>query len=171
MGLGIAFSTSSEQRYGRLSVRNTVGSELLDLPLPMTTQYYSGGAQGFITNLADNCSVAPTLTFSGYQGNLTAGKTCVRDSGSPGASGLGCSAAAPSSSRYLPSAVAGSFNLNLAAPGSGNSGALNVTAVAPAWLQYLWNGRQWRGVESVRPWERFGLFPGPAQRIYQREVY
>ena len=169
-GSGISFNTSAEQRYGRLYMRNSVGSELLDLPLPLTVQYYSGGAQGFITNVADSCTAAPPLAFSGYQGNLVAGETCVRDSGSPGVSGVGCSAAAASGPRYLATALAGSFNLNLSAPGSGNNGALTVTATAPAWLQYLWNASS--GVPSnPAAMGTFGLFPGPTQRIYQREVY
>ena len=167
-GTGIGFSTSASQRYGRLFIRNAAGSELLELPVSMTTQYYLNSTQGFITNVQDSCTAAPILAFSNYQLNLTVGATCVRDSGSPGTSGLGCSTAA--ASPYRSSALGGDFNLILAASGAGKSGALTVTAAAPAWLQYLWNAGS--GINSNPSGvATFGVFPGPAQRIYQREVY
>lgn len=166
-GSGMSFSTSATQRYGRLSLKNVAGSELLDLPMPLKTQYYLNTTQGFITNTEDVCSAAPSLVFSNYQLNLSAGETCVRDTGSPGLSGQGCTAASGS---YRASAAAGDFNLILAAPGSGNSGALTVTATAPAWLQYLWNASSGSN-SSPSGMASFGVFPGPASRIYQREVY
>jgi MSHA biogenesis protein MshQ len=73
---------------------------------------------------------------------------------------------APIASRYRAVASGGNFNLYLAAPGAGDSGALSVTATAPAWLQYSWSG-------SSNPvgLATFGVFPGPAARVHQREVY
>jgi len=167
-GSGISFSTGANQYYGRLALRDSLGSELLDLPMSLTTQFYVNSAAGFTTNTADSCTVAPVLAFTSYQLNLSAGKLCVRDSGSPGASGVGCAAA--SGSRYNPTASAGNFNLILAAPGSGNNGAVTVTAAAPSYLQYLWSVGS--GVTAA-PYgmATFGLFPGSASRIHQREVY
>ena len=124
-------------------------------------------ALGFTTNLADSCTTAPTLAFSNYQGNMSAGKTCVRDSGSPGLSGVGCAVA---SGAYHASAMLGDFNLVLAAPGGGNNGAVTVTATAPAWLKYLWTVSSGT-TSNPAGMATFGLFPGPASRIYQREVY
>jgi len=169
-GTGISFSTGATQRYGRLSLRNVAGSELLDLPMPLTTQYYLNSAQGFVTNTDDACTAAPGLAFGGYQLNLNAGEACVRDSGSPGVSGQGCPVAAGASLRYRATAAGGDFNLVLAAPGSGNSGALTVTATAPAWLQYLWNAAS-GAYSNPAGMATFGVFPGPASRVYQREVY
>jgi MSHA biogenesis protein MshQ len=167
-GSGIAFSAGNAQRYGRLAIRNAAGSELLDLPVSLTTQYYLGSGQGFATNTADSCTVAPAISFSNYQLNLSAGETCVRDSGNPGVSGLGCATAA--GSRYRATAVAGDFNLILAAPGAGNSGALSVTASAPVWLRFPWN--QSSGTQtSPTGIATFGVFPGPASRVHEREVY
>ena len=165
-GTGISFSTGAAQYYGRMALRDSVGSELLDLPMPLTTQYYLNTTVGFTTNTADSCTVAPALSFSGYQGNLSAGETCVRDRGSPGASGVGCAAPAAASSQYQPTAANGNFNLILAAPGAGNNGALSVTATAPSWLQYAWGA-------SLNPVGigTFGEFPAPAARVHQREVY
>jgi len=146
-----------------------VGSELLDLPVSLTTQYYLSGTVGFTNNLADNCTATPAIAFSGYRVNMTTGATCVRDSGRPGASGVGC--AAPSGSEAIrSSASAGNFNLNLAAPGAGDNGAVTVTATVPTWLQYLWNSGSGTNASPAGQ-ATFGLFPGSPTRIYQREVY
>jgi len=165
-GTGMSFSTGATQRYGRLALRDAVGSELLDLPMALTTEYYLSATQGFTTNTDDACTVAPALAFSNYQLNLGSRETCVRDSGSSGSSGVGCPAAAPNASRYLSVASGGAFNVQLAGPGAGNSGALSVTATAPSWLQYAWGG----GTSPVGL-GTFGVFPGPASRVHQREVY
>jgi hypothetical protein len=165
-GTGMSFSAGTTQYYGRLALRDALGSELLDLPMQLTTQYYLSPTSGFTTNTADSCTSAPAIAFSNYQLHLTAGETCVRDSGSPGVSGVGCAAAASAAERYLSTAAAGNFNLTLAAPGSGNSGAASVTATPPSWLQYSWSA-----TTSPVGLATFGVFPGPASRIYQREVY
>jgi MSHA biogenesis protein MshQ len=167
-GSGIAFSTGAAQYYGRLYLRDALGSELLDLPMSLVTQYFVGTSQGFATNTSDVCTTAPPISFSNYQLNLSAGKTCVRDSGNPGVSGQGCATAA--SSRYSATAAAGAFNLILAAPGAGNSGAVSVTPTAPTWLQYLWNTSSGSNTSPVGM-ATFGVFPGSSTRIYQREVY
>jgi MSHA biogenesis protein MshQ len=165
-GSGMAFSTGATQYYGRLYLGNAVGSELLDLPMPLVTQYYLSTSQGFVTNSSDVCTTAPPLTFSNYQLNLAT--ACVRDSGKPGVSGQGCTTAA--SSRYAATAVAGAFNLILAAPGAGYNGAVNVTPTAPTWLQYLWNTGSGSIANPVGT-ATFGVFPGSPSRVYQREVY
>ncbi len=167
-GGGIAFNAGVRQYYGRLLLGNALGSELLDLPLPLTTQYYMSVTQGFVTNTADSCTTAPAIGLVNYRPKLVVGEICVRDSGKPGSSGQGCAVAA--SNRYSPVASAGTFNLILGAPTAGDSGALTVTADAPSWLQYLWN------TSSATPSgpagiASFGLFPGSATRIYQRETY
>jgi MSHA biogenesis protein MshQ len=140
--------------------------------MPLTTQYYLSTTQGFVTNTSDVCTVAPAITFSNYQTPLASGETCVRDTGSPGASGQGCAAAA--SSPYAGSsgkASAGAYNLVLAAPGSPNTGALTVTATAPSWLQYPWNNASCGSTTNPCALGTFGLFPGSATRVYQRETY
>jgi hypothetical protein len=164
---GIGFTAGAAQYYGRLTLKNALGSELLDLPVPMTTQYYLGTTQGFANNTADSCTVAPAIAFSNYQLNLKSGGTCVRDSGSPGISGAGCATAA--GSRYAPIAAAGGFNLILAAPGGGNAGAVTVSATAPAWLAYPWTGSG--SNSNPTSLATFGVFQGTPARIYQKEVY
>jgi MSHA biogenesis protein MshQ len=167
---GISFSTSAIQYYGRLALRDAVGSELLDLPMALTTQYYLSTNQGFTTNTSDSCTAAPSIALSNYRLNLTSGKTCVRDSGSPGASGAGCAVAAPPAIAYKATASSGNFNLVFAAPGSGFNGAMTATGIAPAWLQYVWNSA---GGVNTNPAgiAAFGVFSGQTSRVYQREVY
>ena len=169
-GSGISFttSTSAQQLYGRLWLPNATGSELLDLPMTLATQYYYNTSVGFVANTLDSCTSAPAIAFSNYQQNLASGNICVRDSGSPGVSGQGCAASA--SSRYAPTAGAGAFNLIFAAPGSGHNGAVSVTATAPAWLQYLWSVSSGSN-SSPTGLAMFGLFPGSPTRVYQREIY
>jgi MSHA biogenesis protein MshQ len=169
-GTGIVFSTGPTQLYGRLVLRNVLGSELLDLPMPLTTEYYLGTTQGFTTNLTDTCTATPSIAFSAYQQHLSAGQTCVRDSGTPGLSGAGCAASAGGSIAIRANAAAGGFNLHLSAPGDGNYGAVTVTAGAPTWLQYLWNPTSGSN-SSPFAMATFGVFPAPATRVYQREVY
>jgi hypothetical protein len=167
---GISFSTSAIQYYGRLALRDAVGSELLDLPMALTTQYYLSTNQGFTANTSDSCTTAPPIVLSNYRLNLTSGKTCVRDSGSPGASQAGCAAAAPPLTAYKATASSGNFNLVFAAPGSGFNGAMTATGIAPAWLQYVWNSA---GGINTNPAgiAAFGVFSGQTSRVYQREVY
>ncbi len=167
---GISFSTSATQYYGRLALRDAVGSELLDLPMTLTTQYYLSTNQGFTTNTGDSCTAAPSIALSNYRLNLTSGKTCVRDSGSPGASQAGCAVAAPLAIAYKATASSGNFNLVFAAPGSGFNGAMTATGIAPAWLQYVWNSA---GGINTNPAgiAAFGVFSGQTSRVYQREVY
>ena len=164
---GIGFNGGPAQWYGRLSLRNAAGSELLDLPVPLHTEYYASVAQGFVQNSADSCTTGITVAFDGFKGNLAAGQTCVRDSGLPGVSGQGCSVAAPS--RFLATAAGGDFNLILAAPGAGHSGSVILEGVAPAWLQYPWTTAGSPADPIGIP--TFGLFQGSASRIYQREIY
>jgi MSHA biogenesis protein MshQ len=179
---GIAFyntinaSNSNTQYYGRLALRDALGSELLDLPMSLTTQYYVSTTTGFTANTADACTTAPAIVFSSPLLNLTYGAngaTCVRDTGNPGVSGAGCAVpatapAAPALEQFDTTAVAGGFNLWLLAPGVGKNGAATVTATAPTWLQYLWSATGTNSSPAANA--TFGVFPGPASRIYQREV-
>src|SRR6185503_16828889 len=81
---GIAFDSGSEIRYGRMRVGTAVGSERVDLPVPLRAEYFASTSAGFVTNGSDACTTGVALAFSGYTENLNAGETCVRDSGAPG---------------------------------------------------------------------------------------
>ena len=166
---GISFDAGQAIRYGRIRIANALGSERVDLPVRMVAEYYSSGG-GFVTNADDTCSANVSLAFSGHTENLSPGETCVRDSGSPGASGAGCAAPAPLGLRYTEPPGAGNFDLRLAAPGTGNTGSVLVDGTVPAWLQFDWNAGT-PGDENPTGQATFGLFGGESRQIYLREIY
>ncbi len=156
-------------RYGRVRLLNANGSELLDLPMAMRAEYWAGMTAGWQPHSADTKTTATLALSSAGATNITA-KTCVRDSGNPGLSGIGCAAAAPSGKAFLEGGTAGfagNFNLWLQAPGAGSAGAVGVTATVPGWLQY-----PWASSTASNPVGRatFGVFKsGPV--IHRREMY
>jgi MSHA biogenesis protein MshQ len=171
-------------RSGRIHISNAYGSELVDLPTSMLVEYYADttitdpanpiSTTGWVASTGDTCSAVTLNVLGNYQGNLTAGKTCVQDTGNPGVSGQGCAVPplAPASERYsaLPSVVTGNYNLYLKAPGAGNDGSVDVTAnlSSKTWLRFDWNG-----AGEVDPTGRatFGLYRGSPRHIYLRERY
>jgi MSHA biogenesis protein MshQ len=166
---GIPFTAGQEMRYGRVRVGTAVGSELVDLPVPMRAEYYASTAAGFITHAADTCTANVSLAFLSFTENLNTGETCVRDSGAPGASGLGCAALAVLANRYRAPPVAGDFNLRLAAPGAGNQGSVLIRATVPSWLMFDWDSGA-TGEEATGQ-ATFGIFGGERRLIYTREIY
>ncbi|MDB5773805.1 MAG: hypothetical protein JWM42_4179, partial [Burkholderia sp.] len=69
---GIAFSNGNQMRFGRLRLANAAGSELLDLQIPVETQYWSGSA--FLRNVADSCTTiaANSVSLTNHLGAVTA---------------------------------------------------------------------------------------------------
>ena len=167
---GIPFTAGQEIRYGRVRVGTAVGSELVDLPVPMRAEYYASAATGFVGNGADTCATNVSLAFPAYTESLNAGETCVLDSGAPGASGMGCAAAAAPPLRYGAPPLAGDFNLRLAAPGAGNQGSVLVRATVPPWLRFDWDAGA-VGDEDPTGQATFGIFGGERRLIYTREIY
>lgn len=161
-------------RSGRVRMMNAYGSELLDLPLMMKSEYWAAGGSWQL-NSADTCTDA-TLSFSAVGTDITS-KTCVLEPGNN--SNKGCAVAllpTQTNRKYLETLVsgtdsdgvagfAGNFNLWLKAPGSGNQGALDVTATVPAWLQFNWTGV----VGNPKARATFGVYKSPL--IYRRENY
>jgi MSHA biogenesis protein MshQ len=164
----IPFDISDEIRYGRVRVGTAVGSELVDLPVPMRVEHYASAGVGFVANVADTCTTNVTLAFSGFTESLNAGETCVRDAGAPGTSGLGC--AAPAALPYTAPPVSGDFRLRLAAPLAGNQGSVAIDAAVDAWLRFDWNTGT-GGDENPAGQATFGIFGGERRVIYTREIY
>ncbi len=159
---------AADMRSGRAKLGNAHGSELLALPIPFRTEYWS--SNGWVANAADTCS------GNGAQGGavgvtLSASPaTCVLDTGNPGRSAAGCAAAGPAGQRFREGGVtgfAGDFNLWLNKTGSGNTGAVTVTGNVPAWLQYNWGS----GVANPVGIATFGVYKGNNEFIYLREAY
>jgi MSHA biogenesis protein MshQ len=166
----IAFANGAEQRYGRIAFRNAVGSELLNLPVPMRTEYFVNPATGFVTNAAEGvgCTTAVTLSLTNFGGNLATGETCVVDSGSPGASGAGCAAPGVVGQRFTMPPLGGDFIAILRAPGAGNDGTVTISTSVPTWLRFDWNTAT-LGDENPSGIATFGLFKGEPKRIFQTE--
>ncbi len=165
----IAFDSSNEIRFGRLRLSNAHGSELLDLPVPIETQFWNGSA--FARNTADFCTRlnAINVQMSNWQRSLNA-----------------CETSATLSGRFN----AGRGNLRLYKPGAGNSGSVDLTlrlgatgsgsgcvgGVAGAtsgasqpWLQGAWTGGAYNQDPAARG--SFGLYRGNPALIYLREAY
>ena len=169
-GGGILFNSGPGMRYGRLSVANAFGSELVDLSVRAQAEYFVSPSVGFVPNTADSCATPVSVSFAGYTENLGGGETCVLDTGSPGASGEGCAVASPPGNQFREPPLAGDFNLFLAAPGTGNDGSVNITVDAPSWLEYDWNTGS-TGLEDPTGTAVFGIFKGRFSTIYTRELY
>lgn len=72
-GNGIVFSGGNKAvRFGRLKLTNAYGSELLNLPIPIGTEYWN--ATSFVPNLQDGCTsiAAGNVTLGGYLGGINA---------------------------------------------------------------------------------------------------
>lgn len=171
-GAGIAFDASNSFRYGRLLLSNANGTETLDLPVPMSVQYWNGS--NFIANTDDYCSTisANNVTLQNYTKNLSACETATSLSGPFNA---------------------GKANLKLLKPGSGNNGSVDLiinlgatttgqtciaplpatqqatTAAAQSYLQGKWSGTSYDKNPSARA--TFGIYKNANEFIYMREMY
>ncbi len=166
---GIAFDSGNEIRFGQLVLSNAHGSELLKLPVPIETRFWNGS--GFALNTADACTqlAAANVSLAGWQRDLNACETTVSLSG-----------------RFN----AGRGNLRFSAPGSGNTGSVDLTlqlgasasgsgcvagGAAPAvaasqgWLQGRGSGVSYDKDPAARA--SFGLYRGSKSLIYLREMY
>lgn len=154
---------TTKVRFGRLRLGNALGSELLDLPLPISVQYWNG--TGFVTNGDDSCTrlSSANVGLSNFQNNLGAGETT----------------AAPTPTISFANGVG---SLRLTKPGAGNNGSVNVTvnltAEGKSYLKGRWNdGANPDGDVNTAydddPVARasFGLYKGPSEIIYLRENF
>ena len=107
-----SFLGNTMLRYGRMRLSNAHGSELLQLPVPVTVQYWNGS--GYITSSDDNHTVltASSILLSNYQRNLSSGESLVT----------------------APVIVNGVGKINLSAPGAGNDGSVDLSSNAPNYL-------------------------------------
>lgn len=174
-GGGIGFTGAKTMRFGRLNLDNAVGAVSMPLPIRMETQYWVSTALEFQRNTADNCTSVQQqhLTLGSYTGSLNACETALGPAGVTFASGVA--------------------TVNLAAPGTGNDGTVQLTlnlgaasgnycasvggaqpAATSAAMSYLlgrWTGATWTENPSARA--AFGLYGvQPARNfIYFRENY
>jgi MSHA biogenesis protein MshQ len=134
-------------RLGRISLQNASGSELLDLPVPLTAEYWNGNS--WVTNTEDSCTalIAPA-DGSGLRFQLANNGATTATLSNP--------------------LVSGDAGLSLSAPGVTHSGYVDITIDSPAWLDFKWDG-----VTDSDPISRatFGIYKGNSKFIYIRELY
>ncbi|MDD2686376.1 MAG: hypothetical protein PHY62_09485 [Gallionella sp.] len=104
--------SGTEMRSGRVAIENAYGSELLNMPIPLTAQYYKAAA--WRLNDADSCSslTLPALTLQ------PSGSVVNKTFSSP--------------------LISGKANLELTSPSA--SGYVDITPTLDTWLQYRWDG-------------------------------
>ncbi|MDH3578013.1 MAG: hypothetical protein OEO71_09380 [Gammaproteobacteria bacterium] len=166
----IPFDSGRNMRFGRVRLINNIGSERVNLPVPMRAEYFVDAATGFVMHTDDSCTANVSLSLGNFTENLLPTETCVLDTGNPGASGAGCAAAGPAGQRYREPPLGGDFNLFLLAPGAGYDGSVDVTADVPFWLEFDWDAAL-PGVEDPTGTATFGIYDGDNKRIYTRELY
>lgn len=152
----------TEVRSGRVRLLNAFGSELLDLPMTMRAEYWQDASNGWQPNIADSCTAA-TLSLSPTD------TTCILDAGT--SSGSSCSIATVAAKQYKEKGAldfTGDFNLWLKAPGSGNTGPVDVIADVPVWLQHNWTGN----IDNPKGRAMFGIYNYGSKKItYRLERY
>jgi len=155
----------TQLRFGRLNVNNAFGSELVDLQLAVTAQYYDSLVNDFIASAGDTCTtltVAPAgppnwgqINLSNYQDSLSAGETT------------------PTLSAF----ANGIATLTLSAPDAGNQGSVLITpllesgiALEQPWLQFDWDGDGNHDNDPTGT-ATFGIYQGNDSTIYLKELY
>jgi hypothetical protein len=170
-GTGIAFSGGKPMRFGQLALGNALGSELLNLPIPIKTQYWNGTA--FVTNTSDNCtSIVPANIKLTYPTGSSLNATNMDSSHISGGS---------------ISSGAGNLTLTKPSPAPTTSGSVDLcvdlggdaTCVAtPAGMSYLqgvWSGTTYTLDPRARAAFGFskGSYSGGGRDpfVYQQENY
>jgi hypothetical protein len=146
---------STDVRYGLMKLTNAHGSELLQLPIAVTAQYWNG--LNYATNIVDSITTlnATTVTSANWT-NLTAGNWQKLSTASTWAAGATSVVPATASVVF----VNGVSSFKLAAPGSGKTGSVDMTTNAPAYL-----------LTNTAARATFGVYKGANEFIYQRENY
>jgi MSHA biogenesis protein MshQ len=162
--------------YGRLRLQNANGSQLIAMPIPITTEYWNGSV--FVTNNFDHCTGGAAASIA--VANIAIGNLQT-------VTGM-------TTAMVSPPVLGGVFNagrgsLRLPAPGAGRRGSVDVsvnltgvaagascTAGMPAstgsglgYLQGAWCGANADDDPTARA--TFGIYRNSNQFIYQQENY
>jgi hypothetical protein len=156
----IAFDSGNEFRYGRLKLGNALGSELLNLPIPIQTQYWNGSA--FVINTADNCTALAANNV-----NLSAPPAGVSATVGAFASGVGSLTLSPPTAAAK---VAVNLCVDLGADPVGGTVCAAATSANLNYLQGLWApGSSYNNDPGALA--TFGVYKGANEFIYLRENY
>ena len=173
----VVFNNDSNMVYGRVRIGNALGSELLDLNIPVVVERYVAG--GFQLNADDACTDL-TLTYMADPNPADAlnvpdpgAAPCVREAIAwPGDSGLACTVPVATNVYVEPAsanaALQGDYNVWLTAPGA--TGSLDLTTNGLfSWLMFDWNGDG--NDDQPRGRASFGGYRGDDLNIFIQEVY
>jgi hypothetical protein len=153
-GIQIGGATT-KARFGRLALGNAFGSELLDLPIPMETQYYNSSGV-YVTNVDDNCTLIALGNLVLSSGTATVGGTFAAGKGN-------LKITKPLSKVSIDLCV----DLDGAIPTD-----LLCAASTPAnktWLQWSWLGSTFDQDPKARA--TFGVYKNADEIIYLRENF
>jgi len=162
----IANITGTQVRFGRLKIDSAFGSELVNLELPVTVEYYDSLTNDFVTATDDGCTaltIAPAgpptwghINLDNYTGNLSGNTT-------------------PALAPLMLNS--GQATITLSAPGVGNDGSVIVTpllnsaiSLVQPWLQFDWDGDGNHDNDPTAT-ATFGIYRGNDSTIYLRELY
>ncbi len=167
-GNGIAFTGGKDMRFGRLRLQNAHGSELLNLPIPMTAQSWNGTA--FVTNVADNCTTlaANNIKLQNYQPagfsvNMPQANVVVGGAFVNGVGSLRLNKPSPAARGRVDVCV------DLGADPLGGT-VCSATTANLSYLQGLWApGTSHNNDSAARA--TFGIYKGRDEFIYLRESY
>lgn len=162
---GSSKTADSKVRYGKLSIPNVYGSELLPLAVPVEAKYWNGSS--YVRNQQDSCTTIPasSIAMGNYKNNLAACETQL---------------AYTSGTGKLTNGV--SKTLRLSTPGAGNNGTVDLTlslgSVSPspkdktctsaAETSAIASGLAWFGANTTSR-ATFGIYKTPV--IYIRENF
>jgi len=163
--LPISLQPSGEPiRFGRFSITNVHGSELIPLPVQIQTEYFNGANwqsnsadQCTTLNLASHFQLANTDTSAGsWQSGTT---TMTVNNGSSTAS--------------LNALNSGQATLTFSAPGEDNQGYIDIRSQLSANYDWLLGDYDNDGGydDEAQGRASFGLFKGSDNIIFRREVY
>ncbi len=143
-----------EIRFGRLNLQNAYGSELLDLPINLTAEYWAGANVGFVTSDTDNCT---TVASSNVILNPTTLTSLSSVASNPFSAGNWHDESTGTYTRLLKPGTTGSVDLTV-----------DLDAAGLGWLKYNWTGNTY-----INPSARavFGIYQGPERRIFMHERF
>jgi hypothetical protein len=168
-------TSSSSMRFGRLTIKNTHGSELLPLDFQLTTEYYDG--TNFIKNMADNCTsftLANDFSISD-PAELNCSLTTNTSPVTIGSTGQVKAVMTNTTVTNGETEITISDDVDVTkGPGVGNTGYVEITSnllTNLPWLRFKWDktGSAYDDCPSARA--TFGIFKGNSKQIYFREVY
>lgn len=160
-GAGIRFTGvgGGKQFYhGRMVLIDTVGSELLTLTMPMQTQYYTSGGNGFAINTLDSC----TMLLGGVSNLILTPSSGITTTPSL------------SSNTFNQ----GNINISLTPPNA--SGYVDIEANITStganlpWLQFNWpyaGSTNGAFTADPRGHATFGVFKGNDRIIFEKEIF